>query len=293
MFDFEVTRADVSPAHDYILVTTRESGWPVLLQVRGGAIAVQSPGLVPARRRRLRARCYPDPSDCWVEPAAGSEPAGIDRIALSPDGAAAAFFSESRGRIYVFANLSQSPSFLREINVAGLGRLNSFGISDDGRALALGVSDGAAGSLFFADLDRDPSARPIAVMARPSTIAFLHRSHNAVVADDVENTICAVSDGQAFAIATADAGISAPAGIAVSNDNQRIFVANSATGSVMTLSPNGTVTDARSCACTLTGLHPTSADSVFRLTDYSGRPIVLFDASNTPPRITYVRAGSP
>ena len=179
------------------------------------------------------------------------------------------------------------------MNVAELGQLSSFGVSDDGRALAIGISDGSAGSLFFADFDRDPSAHPVAAMARPSAIAFLHRSHNAVVADNIDNKIYAISDGQAFAIATAGAGISGPAGIAVSNDNQKIFAANSETGFVITLSPAGTVTDSRPCGCRPSGLHPTSADSVFRLTDYDGGPVLLFDASATPPRITYVRAGPP
>jgi hypothetical protein len=108
------------------------------------------------------------------------------------------------------------------------------------------------------------------------------------VADDQQNTIYLVSSDQAFAIASSSDGVAAPVAIATSNDNQRVFVANSQTGSVMTISLAGIVTAPVYCNCTVTGLYPTNTDSVFRLTDYSGSPIVLFDANSTAPRITFV-----
>ena len=54
------------------------------------------------------------------------------------------------------------------------------------------------------------SRRPVASMTHPAAIAFLHNSGNAVIADDVANTIYSLTDGQVFQIASAQDGITQP-----------------------------------------------------------------------------------
>lgn len=291
---FDVVRAEIPSGNDYILAMTRDSNWPLLLQLRGDGIAIRPTGSFVTQRQRRRPDCFRrETAECSLEPADLGQPsAKIDRIVLSPAGSAAAFFSESQGHVYAFANLPQSPTLTGEFDVGRLGSLSSFGISDDGRTIALGVSDGTTGSLFFLNVDHDRTGRFIAAMRHPSVIAFLRNSSNAIIADDAENAIYALSDGQVFTIATAEQRISGPVGIAVSNDNQRVFVGNSASGSVTTIGPNGTVVETGPCNCTLTGLHSTNVDSVFRLTDLSGGPVLLFDASAAEPRIIFVPRGS-
>ena len=262
--DFEITRAEIAPGQEYILAMTPGSNWPLLLQMRGNTISVQSIG----------------------------EGMTIDRIALSPTGSAAAFFSESGQRVYVFTNLSLSPVLVAEFDIGQAGPLSSLGISDDARTIALGFSDGTAGSLFLVNLDGDRTPRLIAPMAHPSVISFVPGSSTAVIADDVEDKIYTLSDGQVFTTATAQDGISGPVGIAVSKDDQRIYVGNSASGSVTTIDQYGRAGETKYCNCALTGLHPTKADSVFRLTDFSGGPILLFDASAATPRIVFIRMGT-
>lgn len=261
---FEITRAEVPPSHDYILAMTKESNWPLLIQLRGGAATVRSMTLDEAIK--------------------------IDRIALSPAGSSAAFFSESQHRIYVVANLPKEPAPLGAFDMSQVGKVVAFALGDDGRTAAAGVSDGETGAVFLLTLNQAP--RLIASMRHPSVIAFLHKSDSAVVADDVENNVYALRDGQLFRIATAEQGISGPIGIAVSNDNQRIFIGNSVSGSVTAIGPYGDVAEPKSCNCALTGLHATNADSVFRLTDFSGGPVLLFDGNAEAPRIIFVPAGS-
>jgi hypothetical protein len=291
---FEVVRAAAPPGHDYILAMTNEGSWPRLLQVRGGTITIRStdsfdhqhpqsstcewPADAPWPKRRR-------PSQCLVEPFLTDGATNIDRIALSPTGSAAAFFSESQQRIYAFTNLSESPTLLGKFEVGGLGPISAMAISDDGQNVALGVSEGDTGALVLVSLNLPP--RLIASMRHPSAIAFLRRSDDAIIADDVENRIYMLSGRAVFTVATAENGISGPIGIAVSNDNQRIFVGNSQSGSVTTIGPNGVVREPRYCNCTLTGLHPTNTDSVFRLTDSSGGPVLLLDANGAAPRMIF------
>jgi hypothetical protein len=291
---FDVLRASVPPGNDYILAMTSESNWPRLLQFHGGTITVQ-PTDVFNKSQRQQSPCdwpidspFPQrrqPAECVVEPTEANTGNRIDRIALSPKGSAAAFFSESEGRIYAFSDLSRSPTLLGRFEVSQLGPLSALGISDDGRTVLAGTSDGNSGSLFVLTLHQ--SARMVSPMRHPSAVAFLHGIDVAVIADDVENKIYTYSNGQVFTLAAPEHGISSPIGIAVSKDNNKVFVANAQSQSITIIGVNG-VSELRNCNCALTGLHPTKTDSVFRLTDFSGGPVLLFDASGATPRWIFV-----
>jgi hypothetical protein len=261
---FDVTQAAVPPAHDYVIALSPGSNWPILLQVSAGTFVPQ-----------------------WFAFATTLDPSTIiDRVALSPTGSAAALFSSAQGRIYLFTRLAQSAVSKGQIDVSTLGAVSAFSVSDDGQNVAIGVSDGQNGSVYVAGSKSQPIL--VATMSHPAAIAFLRNSGAAIVADDQQNIIYSLWDNQALPIASASDGVAAPVAIATSNDNQRIFVANSQTGSVMTISLTGDATASVNCNCTLTGLYPTSTDSVFRLTDFSGSPVLLFDANRPVPRITFV-----
>jgi hypothetical protein len=292
---FEISHAAVSPRHDYILALTPESNWPRLLQVRDGLISIHAmvapddpqtprredcdvPADMPHDRRR--------PHECRYAPVVADTAAAVDRIALSPAGTAAAFYSETARRIYVFGNMAQSPAFAGAIDVAELGSVSAFGISDDGGTVALGVSDGQNGSLFVLSPRRP--AQWVSSMRHPVAIGFLHGSDSAFIADDVDNKIVVLSNGHVMPVATETEGISGPIALAVSKDNQRVFAANSGSGSVTTIGPAGFVSEPRYCNCALKGLYPTNNDSVFRLTDFAGGPVLLLDGNSSPSRLIFV-----
>jgi len=292
---FDVVSATMPSGKNYILATTANS-WPVLLQPRGGTIVSRTMDSFVSQQPSLRqSDCSADrdhPSsrrvgrECSTEPSVADDAGTIDRIALSPSGSAAALFSESQNRIYAFSNLAQTPVLVGKFDLGALGALNAFAISDDGRTIVAGVSDSSSASLFLLNLGQPP--RFLASM-NASSIAFLHTSDTAVIADNTDNKIYALVGGQTLTLATTADGIATPVGIAVSKDNQRIFVGNSQTASVMTLAPNGSVIDSQPCNCALTGLHATNADSVFRLTDYTGGPVSIFEAIGSSPRIIFIR----
>jgi hypothetical protein len=95
-----------------------------------------------------------------------------------------------------------------------------------------------------------------------------------------------------YSIASEQDGISAPIAVALSNDDQRVFVANSGTASISTIGVAGGSLGTLACHCSLSGLYPTNADSIFRLYNFSGSPIVLFDANSTEPRMVFAPVGS-
>jgi hypothetical protein len=298
---FQVVSAAVPPGHDYILATTTTGSWPMLLQVRDNTITVRSSDTFnpaanpPARSPRPASDCARDNRrqfECFDDSYASdtsSQSISVDRIALSPTGSVAAFFSASAGSIFAYGNLSQSPSLMATFDTRGMSAVTAFGVSDDATTAIFAVSYGDAGSVFIVNPRQAP--RLIASIHHASAIQFMRNSSDAVIADDVENRIYAFSNGQVFAIAGPEDGIASPNGIAVSNDKQKVFVGNSASGSITTIGLNGTGTQTTACNCTLSSLQPMSADSVFQLTDFSGSSLLLFDANSAAPRMVFVPAG--
>jgi hypothetical protein len=260
---FGIGGAVMPPAHDYLLATTNDSRWPVLLQIHGDNVTARS---------------------------IQQSETGIERVALSPSGSAAGLFSEAEGRIYAFASLSQSPVLLGHFPVGALGHLSAFAISDDGRNVIVGTSDGASGSLYFLASGGQP--RLIASIRHAKAIQFLWHSNTAVIADDIDNKVYGFTGGQVFPLATEKDGISVPAAIAVASDNAKAFVINSGSQSVTRIGPYGAVADPVHCDCILTGLYPTTTDSVYRITNFSGGPVLLFDGSSRVPRMIFVPVGS-
>jgi hypothetical protein len=290
---FPVVRAAMPANPDYVLAMTGDSGWPVLLQVRGNTITVRPLTSLLGNTGAKAGKCYQANlfndrarSGCDVDSAAVDAPSGIDSIAVSPTGSAAGLLSQSEARIYAFSNLSQAPALLGTFETGGLGSVSAFGISDDGSTVIVGASSPNPGTLYLINSGQAP--RMIAMIQHPAAVQFLRNNNSAIVADDIDNKIYQVTNGQLLAIASADDGIAAPAGIGISNNNQKVFVGNLASGAVTTLSLNGAVAQSIPCNCALTGIQPTSADSVFEVTGFSGGPISLFDGSSATARMIFV-----
>jgi hypothetical protein len=189
-----------------------------MLQARNGAVTLQS-GIFSGDSSGCETAVNdPSLSRGPSKPRCSGSPllaaATIDSIALSPTGSAAALFSSSQGRINTFTGMLQGASAAGVVNVNGLGTVSTFGISDDGGSVAVGVSDGHAGAVFLSNAGKQP--RLVVSMSHPASIAFLHNSHDAIVADDLANTIYMLSSGQPFAIASSQDGIARPVGIATS-----------------------------------------------------------------------------
>jgi hypothetical protein len=256
-----------SSGRDFILATD-DSGRPRLVQLRGGAITLRN-------------------ADEFSE----ASTAGVERTALSSSGFAAALYSESARRVYAFTDLSVAPVLAGSFDVGDVGSITALAISDDARTVLVGLSAGdKAAAVFLLQVGR--RARFLATVGRASAIAFFKGSDRAVIADETENRIFAFTEGALVEVATAADGISAPIGVAVSRDNQRIFVANSRPGSITIIGLEGIRQQSLPCDCFLSGLHATSSDSVFRLTDFSGRPVLILDASGASPRIVFAPLSS-
>lgn len=149
---------------------------------------------------------------------------GADRFAWAADGSSAAVYSSSSGQGQVVTGLAKSPVAGAPIDLSGLpGQVSA--LAFDGQRLIVGVASGGSGGVYLARSQSAPER--IAVSASPSAIALAGGS--LYFADNQSQQIWQV---QSYATAPAaisfasDSGISSPAGLGVSADGQRLFVAN-------------------------------------------------------------------
>jgi len=290
---FESVQLVISAAPNYVIAMTSERKWVIAFQLLGGAPSIRpvdsfwssdssantdcdesydNSGLI---KGSIVAACRRSRNTKW--------PAQIDKVAISSSGAAAAFYSSSENRIYRFTGLPDSPAFAGTSDVSAAGSIDILAISDDGRTLAVSAAD--TGTLFIVNGSQQPAFT--AVLRHISAMRFVRNSADAWVADDVDDAVYSWSNGQLFTLATQADGIANPNALASSRDNTKLFVSNTRTNSIITISLNGTGPTSVPCKCNLSGLFPTTADSVFRITDFTDGPVLLFDGGSTEPRVLY------
>jgi len=148
--------------------------------------------------------------------------AGADHFAWS-GGSAAAVYASSSGQAQILTNLAQSPSAGAPVSLAGLpGPVTA--LAFDGQRMILGVS-GDSGGIYLAG--QTAAAQRIAAATDPS--AIVAAGADLYFADRQAQQIWQVESyaGAPAAVLFAnDSGISSPAGMQLSADGQRLYVAN-------------------------------------------------------------------
>src|SRR5206468_2416874 len=95
-----------------------------------------------------------------------------------------------------------------------------------------------------------------------SGMMFLYKSSDAIVADSASNVVYLLRNASADATVLLT-DFPEPAAVAVSNDNKRVFVASSLTGSISEIElSSGSVTRV-SCPCRPLTLAPLNGNAVF------------------------------
>lgn len=146
-----------------------------------------------------------------------------DLVAFSPTGCSAVLYSEGASRLQVFTGLPNSPQIVLNIqNMPVVGHLKKLALSDDARVLLLANDDGTAYAV-------SQNSAPVAVFhtSQVAALAFVSRSHDAVVVDPVQGSVTIL---KAFT-ATAEVRMLLPSSIL--NGCQPQAAASSADGSTI------------------------------------------------------------
>ena len=265
---FSVRIAAVSPLHNYVLAVDNVSG-----EVKVVDVTVVPPAVIPV-------------------PGAG----GADRIVLSPRGSAAALYDRGHRTIQFVSGLPANPSVEGSVDLTSLeGVITAFAISDDGEVSLVATSTRGGGSVYVLKTGQDP--RPIVAVGRALALAFVQRSHDAVIADYDKNEVLLVQqvDGSAqpVPLASESDGIVHPNAIIATADGRRALVASSDSRRVAFVPLSGGPTEFVSCGCKPTTLARLNGNSMFQLTTESGQPLFVLDASRAEARILFVPLNQP
>jgi hypothetical protein len=197
-------------------------------------------------------------------------PPAPDKITVSPAGHAAAFTYGTSVRI--LTGLPSSLDRLEEIDTSALpGGPATLAISDDGAVLLLSVPDNAqtssAGGVFV--FSRGDSGPRLLAAKAASDLSFLPESHDALIADEVANSVTDLQDVAGSATSQwifVDDRLPAPSLARASVDGQRILLGSAENNLVALLDRNGANPVFMPCACSPGRASPLS-NLVYQLTD--------------------------
>jgi hypothetical protein len=202
---------------------------------------------------------------------------------FSPSGRAAVIWAN---RIQVLTDLTVNPRII-DVALDLLAAPTVIALSDDARAL-LASSARDDSPVWLAD--PRGTATQLSLPGSVAAMAFRRDSHDAVAvtrSGDVYLVRNAGPDAEIRQVYVGDSQTSDPVAVQLSPDGTRAFMANSR-GTVVSINLQTGSAGAVSCQCSPTGLEPLSAPALYRLTDVSSLPVMLFDASTPTPQVWFV-----
>jgi hypothetical protein len=208
-----------------------------------------------------------------------------DRLALSPQGAAAILYSASAAKVQVASGLTGVPAVVRDIPVAFA--VNDLAVSDDGGfALALtGPADSQAAWLLGPEGNWTPLAMPVPVAA----MSFRPSSAESIVAAANGDLYRVAPDGT-LTMAAQLPNTFNTLFVRLSADGRWAYAAG-ANGLLARADLTAGVLQTADCSCRPTALEPLDRAGLYRLTNASSTlPVFLFDGAAESPGVRFVPA---
>ncbi len=200
---FPIAAAAFSPSREFaLLISAEENSKAFLLRNLGGANSVDSiDGVILA----------------------------IDRVVLNTEGTAAALLSSSTHQIQFLRGLPSSPTAGPTLDISPIaGTITAVAIDWAGTNILIGAS-ADYGALYVAT-DWQASPRLIASFGSPTAVALLHGDHDVIVADAAVNELILIRNyataPDSFRLAGRSDGISGPAGLRISSDGRKLYIAD-------------------------------------------------------------------
>jgi hypothetical protein len=227
-----------------------------------------------------------DVSNPAVLPLAGIH-SNASPIAISPSGAAAAFYSADSKLLQLVSGLPEAPGIVYEFDASVVqGDISEAAISDDAQLAILNVKEGDGFVLWAVPANGMAWA---VLRGGPSRISFMFNRRDAWVADSASHEVYVLQslDQQPARLpGFVFPETSAPfAGIASSRDGRTLFVTQRGSGAITMVDLESGMPSVLSCGCNAAGLFPLKGGSIFRVNALQDGPITVLDASSADARI--------
>jgi hypothetical protein len=263
---FPVAAAAFSPRSDFALtVSATDDGTVYILRNPGGANGF-------------------DPIDGAIR--------GADGVFFNADASAAVLLASGPPRLQVVRGLPASPAAGPELDLSSIaGTISAIAIDQAGANVLIAVA-ADHGALYLASgQELRPGA--IANLGSPAALALLNGDQDVIVADSAVNELTLIRNfggtPEVFHVAGETDGIAGPAGLRISPDGRRLYVADATSRTLDIWN-----FDAQSMEASYpldappTRLTALQGSSIFLLNDAGDHPLLLLDAVN--PAVYFVPA---
>jgi hypothetical protein len=222
----------------------------------------------------------------------------IDRVFLNADASAGVLLATEGRQLQLVRSLPDSPAAGLPLDLSSIPEeISAIAINRAGTNILITTS-ADHGALYLAEAtgaDSPLTVRLIASFGKPAAIVLSNNEKDVVVADSAVNQIIGIrnfSDApETFLLASERDGISAPTGLVLSEDSQKLYIADSGR---RTLDIWNFGTQSMETSLFLdadpTRLVPFQGLSTFILNQVGEHPLLLLDASDIP-AVYFVPAG--
>jgi DNA-binding beta-propeller fold protein YncE len=128
--------------------------------------------------------------------------------------------------------------------------VNAVAVSDDGKSVLLGSSDGEAGAVSLVTVDGGP--RMLAAVGVPAAIRFISQTNDAVVADSKQNQVFLIKGVTGaltmLPLASETLGASGPIDLDFSSDLRKLYVANAGANNLLVIEIASAIISSVECA---------------------------------------------
>jgi len=221
-----------------------------------------------------------------------------DRIALSPQGKAAALYYRGEGRIVTFAGLPGAPGIAARVDwKLPQDGTAPFAVSDDGRLVLAADSQllrGGGRSLSWVVVLGSGGEVARLPLAGPATAAaFASNSADALIATASEAFLVRNAAASGSVTPIRAGGLDAISAAALSPDGNQVLLASSHSARVAIVRLDASSPPViLNCDCAVSELDRIN-DTAYRLTPYSGGVAWILDASNSPRILSVPAAPAP
>ncbi len=215
----------------------------------------------------------------------------IERAVFSPRGESVVLVPKNRESLWLISGLPHSPRILNRVGLSGFpGVIGPLAVRDDGQQVILAMQEGDGDAVYAGDSKGEMHG--VARLGKITAIEYMRQGNDVLLADAGTSQILRIREAdlkvETLAALTSGGEGLRPVALAVSDDNQRLFIAAEGQGQLYVLSlQNGQVVHL-AFSGKATGLNRLKGNSVFRLNELSGEPLLVLNGELSEPEVAFV-----
>lgn len=214
-----------------------------------------------------------------------------DLVRFSPGGSTAILYSKKLASAQVVTGLPGSPRAAAELALSALDLpVSALAVSDDGKAVLVGTSDGQKGELTIFFGNKSPAL--MTSLGQPSALKFLPKSYEAFLTDALSNRLFALDNVtgafNARELATKEDGLNVPQDFEVSPDQTKLFVANSGNNTLLSVGISTTQRVSIPCPVIPSSIVRVSAGPVYLISSTTLGAFAIMESGPGTARVSFV-----